>query len=142
VKVPLGRGNRPKHGYVVALKPTTDYKDPARIKSLVSIDDTRVLVPPTLMDLARWMSRYYVAPLGQVLESIIPSAVKKRTGIGYLSMVHLAKTREETQEILEKTKAPSGGRCSPGCCSWTPASRSSCSGWRRRPASARRPSAS
>jgi len=42
-----------------------------------------VLVPPKVMELARWMGRYYVTPLGVVLESILPSAVRKadRTGL-------------------------------------------------------------
>ncbi|HEX8915519.1 MAG TPA: hypothetical protein VF796_24410, partial [Humisphaera sp.] len=90
VRVPLGRGNKPSHGYVTAVKPTTDFKDPAKVKPIAAVDDTRVLVPPGLMALAQWMGRYYVTPLGQVLECIIPSAVKKRTGIGYTTLVRLA----------------------------------------------------
>ena len=31
----------------------------------IGIEDERVLVPPKLMELARWMSRYYVTPLGR-----------------------------------------------------------------------------
>src|SRR5881227_3064615 len=60
VRVPLGRGNRPAFGYVVAIHDTCDYP---KIKPLAGIDDDRVLVPPRLMELARWMSRYYVSPL-------------------------------------------------------------------------------
>src|SRR3954451_12764429 len=54
VRVPLGRKNRPAHGYVISIHPTTTYP---RIKKLFEIDDQRVLVPPKLMELARWMSR-------------------------------------------------------------------------------------
>ncbi len=102
VRVPLGRKNRPAYGYVVSIHPTTNYP---RIKPLLGIDDERVLISPKLMDLARWMSRYYCTPLGTVLESVIPSAVKKKVGLGYVQIVHLAKGREEVQAILEKTKA-------------------------------------
>src|SRR4051812_10663858 len=52
VQVPLGRKNKPAHGYVVAVKTTTDYADPSKLKSLLGIDDQRVLVPPSLMELA------------------------------------------------------------------------------------------
>ena len=104
VRVPLGRGNKPSHGYVVSVRPTTDYANPHKIKSLLAIDDQRVLVPPTLMELAVWMARYYVTPLGGVLDTIIPSAVKKRTGIGYVSMVRLALPRADAQALLETTK--------------------------------------
>jgi primosomal protein N' (replication factor Y) len=103
VKVPLGRSNKTTRGYVIDIHPTTDYP---KIKPLSGIDDERVLIPPKLMRLALWMSRYYVSPLGTVLESVIPAAVKKKIGLGYSQMVRLAQPREQIQEALEKTKAP------------------------------------
>jgi primosomal protein N' (replication factor Y) len=103
VKVPLGRKNKPARGYVVSIHPTTTYP---RIKNLATIEDERVLVPPGLMTLALWMSRYYVSPLGTVLESVIPAAVKKRIGLGYSQVVRLAQPRETIQQTLEKTRAP------------------------------------
>ncbi len=102
VKVPLGRNNRAVRGYVVSIHPNSEYP---KIKSLSAIDDERVLVDARLMQLARWMSRYYVSPLGTVLDSIVPSAVKKKTGLGYSQIVSLAQNREQAQEILEKTRA-------------------------------------
>src|SRR4051794_12695561 len=36
VRVPLGKGNRPVHGYVISIHGTTDYP---RIKALFEIDD-------------------------------------------------------------------------------------------------------
>ncbi len=103
VRVPLGKNNRPTFGYVISIHPTTTYP---RIKRLFNIDDDRVLIPPKLMELGRWMSRYYCAPLGTVLESILPSAVRKRIGIGYSQIVRLAMPPQKVQEILETTKTP------------------------------------
>lgn len=103
VRVPLGKGNRAQFGYVVSIHPTTTYP---KIKKLFGVDDERVLVGPPLLELARWMSRYYCAPLGAVLEAVIPSAVKKKVGVGYQWMVRLARGRDEIQATLEKTKAP------------------------------------
>jgi primosomal protein N' (replication factor Y) len=103
VRVPLGRKNRPAHGFVVYLRDTSDYP---KIKDLLGIDDERVLLNDKLMELARWMSRYYCTPLGVVIESIIPSAVKKKVGLGYSQIVRAAMTRDELQAMLEKTKAP------------------------------------
>ncbi|HWE03327.1 MAG TPA: DEAD/DEAH box helicase, partial [Tepidisphaeraceae bacterium] len=103
VRVPLGKNNRPAHGYVISIHPTSGYP---RIKRLFNIDDERVLITPRLMELSRWMSRYYCAPLGTVLETVLPSAVRKKTGIGYSQMIRLAVGRERVQEILEKTRAP------------------------------------
>jgi primosomal protein N' (replication factor Y) len=102
VRVPLGKRNRPASGYVVAIKDGSDYP---RVKDLLEIEDERVLVTPGLLELSRWMSRYYCAPLGTVLDSVIPAAVKKRIGMGYVQMVRLNKTREELQELFEKNKA-------------------------------------
>lgn len=103
VRVPLGKGNRPKSGYVVSIHATTDFP---RIKTLIAIEDDRVLISPQLMELSQWISRYYIAPLGTVIESVLPSAVRKRIGLGYTQMVRLAKERDEIQSILEKTRAP------------------------------------
>ncbi len=103
VRVPLGRGNKLASGYIVGIRSTSTYP---KIKLLHELIDDRVLVSPSMMMLARWMSRYYVAPLGVVLESIIPSAVKKRIGIGYTSIVRPAIDRVALQAVFEKTKAP------------------------------------
>src|SRR5580698_8473170 len=102
VRVPLGRGNKVVRGYVIEIRPTSDYP---RIKPLTALEDDRVLVSPKLMALAQWMSRYYVAPLGVVLESVIPSAVKKRIGAVYTTLVRSIPAADQLQSLLEKTKA-------------------------------------
>jgi primosomal protein N' (replication factor Y) len=102
VKVPLGRKNRLVRGYVVSISPTSSH---AKVKDVAAVEDDRVLVDERLMRLARWMSRYYCCPLGTVIETIIPAAVKKRIGIGYTQQVRLAKDRDHVQELLEKTRA-------------------------------------
>jgi primosomal protein N' (replication factor Y) len=102
VRVPLGRNNRPSSGYVVDIHPTTSFPN---IKKLLRIEDERVLVPPKLMDLAQWMSRYYCAPLGNVLESVLPSAVRKQIGVGYQHLVSPVHDRVQLQLLFEKTRA-------------------------------------
>ncbi|MCC6424644.1 MAG: primosomal protein N' [Phycisphaerales bacterium] len=103
VRVPLGRSNRSTFGFVTSIHPTTTYP---RIKPLLNIDDPRVLVDEKLMQLARWISRYYCAPLGTVLDNVIPSAVKKKVGLGYSQMVHLLRDRAQVQELIENMRAP------------------------------------
>src|SRR4051812_20592378 len=102
VRVPLGRNNHPQHGYVVAIQPSTDYP---KVKPILAIEDQRILLPAKMLELACWMARYYCTPLGTVIDSIIPSAVKKKIGLGWTHQVRLAKTPAEIQEILEKTRA-------------------------------------
>ncbi len=60
-------------GYVVEIHPTTEYP---KIKPLSAIEDERVLVPPKLMKLALWMSRYYVSPLGTVLGQTVGNTLE------------------------------------------------------------------
>lgn len=103
VRVPLGRNNRKAHGYVIEIRQSSDWP---KIKPLIAIDDERVLINRQLMNLARWMSRYYCCPLGTVLESILPSAVRKKTGLTHTWMVQPARDKATLQELLEKTKAP------------------------------------
>ena len=103
VRVPLGKRNRPTQGYVVSVRDTTDHPS---VKKVLAIADDRVLVNPVLMELGRWMSRYYCAPLGTVLETVIPAAVKKKIGVGYLQMVRPVLDREALHTLFEKTKAP------------------------------------
>ncbi len=103
VRVPLGRRNKPAYGYVISIHDDCDFPT---IKPIMAIDDERVLVTPGLMELSRWIGRYYCTPLGTVIESVVPSAVKKRIGLDYVSAVRLAQPREQMQSVLEKTKAP------------------------------------
>ncbi len=106
VRVPLGKGNRPRHGYVVAISDTSPLtqRKPSAIKRVLGIDDERVLLTPSLLELSRWMSRYYCAALGTVLESVIPSAVKKKIGLAYTPVVRLAISPADAQELIEKTR--------------------------------------
>src|SRR4051812_49550109 len=103
VRVPLGRNNRPQHGYVISIQASSDYP---KVKPILAIDDQRILLPPKMMELACWMARYYCTPLGTVIDSIIPSAVKKKIGLGWAHQGRLAQKPAGGQGVLEKTRAP------------------------------------
>lgn len=109
VRVPLGRKNKSQFGFVVAVRDEFNARtagvSAAKLKAVKEIADERVLVDAALMELARWIGRYYCCALGLVLESMIPGAVKKKIGVGYTSKVSLAKSPEEVQALLESTKA-------------------------------------
>lgn len=84
VEVPFGAGNRTMVGYVVELAGECELK---KVKPLKALVDDSPLIAGDLMDLARWMSRYYVAPLGQVLSAILPAAVKNQAGFRNVRLV-------------------------------------------------------
>ena len=77
VRIPLGRGNRPVSGVVVATG-VTPPEGLARIKSVLAREGTAL--SPSLVDLAVWLGKYYCCPLGMVLATMLPAAVKKGTG--------------------------------------------------------------
>mgnify|MGYP003878653271 CR=1 FL=1 len=101
VKAPLGRGNRPVDGYVVSVAERSDFP---RLKPILGLEDPRPLLSAAMLDLARWISRYYVTPLGTVIDSVIPSAVKKQVGLGRVARVRVLWPREQVQDLLERTR--------------------------------------
>jgi primosomal protein N' (replication factor Y) len=70
VLVPFG--NRRIPGTVVGFPDTPDVTG---LKSLIEVLDTSL--SPALLDLGRWMSDYYLHPLGQTLDTMIPRAVSR-----------------------------------------------------------------
>lgn len=90
VRVPFGRTNRLMEAFVVQAEPTeeAERRDPEwqkarafELKTVREILDREPLLDESLMELARWISGYYVCPLGQVLAAMVPGAVKKEAGV-------------------------------------------------------------
>ena len=78
VQVPLGRGNRPVVGYCTAIATKRTGQRP--LKPLAAIVDREPLLSPPMLRLARWMSEYYLCPLGQILQTIVPAGVRGQAG--------------------------------------------------------------
>ncbi len=81
VEVPLGRGDKKAAGVVIATGGDELLGGFAPRKVKTVLRDTGTGLPASLVELATWMSTYYVCPLGMVLGSMLPAAVKKRTGL-------------------------------------------------------------
>lgn len=90
VLVPLGGADRTTPGIVVAVggRELLEGFDISRVKSISR--RTGAVLPPDLIDLARWMSDYYLCPLGMVLAAMMPAAVKRDVGSRTVSVVGLA----------------------------------------------------
>jgi len=73
VEVPFGRTTSP--GFVVGLPETTDLA-PEKIKALHRITYPEPVFDPDILRLARWISDYYVAPLGEVLMAALPGGLR------------------------------------------------------------------
>jgi primosomal protein N' (replication factor Y) len=64
---------------VHAEKPTEDIG----IKPVQQVLDEAALLPDELMELARWISQYYLAPLGEVLRGMLPLGAEVRRQFTY-----------------------------------------------------------
>lgn len=81
VEVPLGRGNRAAAGIVVVVGGEELLEGiPARkVKTVLKVHQARL--PERLIELARWISDYYICPLGMTLATMMPAAVKHSIGV-------------------------------------------------------------
>ncbi|MCM8566506.1 primosomal protein N' [Thauera linaloolentis] len=78
VKVPFGRGER--NGLIVALATDADI-DPARLKAVNHIQRDVPPLPPDWLELAAFVSRYYHAPLGEVIALALPPGLRRADGV-------------------------------------------------------------
>ncbi len=107
VKAPFGAGNKLKEGFCVQTdeQEQGSLAEPGRkLKHIKSIVDDEPLVNDELMLLARWISEYYVCPLGQVLAAMVPSAVKRGAGTSRQIYVYLKKDLSGEEQRLRGKK--------------------------------------
>src|ERR1700722_10584984 len=60
-----------------------DEPPPVEAKSIEQILDDEAIVSPQLLELARWISQYYLAPLGEVLRTMLPLVAEVRKHVVY-----------------------------------------------------------
>jgi primosomal protein N' (replication factor Y) len=99
VRVPFGRSNRKVVGYCVALE--TKNVDPKRLKTVVDVIDSSSLLTPAMLRLTRWMADYYLSSWGEVLEAVVPAAVRQLAGT---RKVMLLTVPEDVREKLASLK--------------------------------------
>ncbi len=105
VLVPFGKGDKHETAFVVAADvPAAEVygaKNRAiRLKSVLKVVDEQPLLGAELLELARWISDYYVCPLGQALAAMVPGAVKKAAGVKKKRHVYLAGALEQIAAAL------------------------------------------
>ncbi len=68
--------NRKMIGVGVALAERAP--DVARVKEIAEVLDPIPALPPALIELGRWISKYYVAPIGETFRSLLPPEAEVR----------------------------------------------------------------
>ncbi len=100
VEVPFGKGNKIEAGFCVQADVPREQsfaggQKGGRLKAVARVTSVEPLLSPPLMELGRWISDYYVCPLGQVLAAMVPGAVKKAAGLKKRRYVYLGAGWEE-----------------------------------------------
>jgi len=73
VHVPFGR--RYASGYVVGLAAHSSHP---RLRPIAAVAGDRPYLSDRLIELARWMSEYYCAPVEQAIRAVLPGAIRRR----------------------------------------------------------------
>jgi primosomal protein N' (replication factor Y) (superfamily II helicase) len=93
VRVPLGKSNRLVLGYCIGVESIQQM--PGTLKPLSEVIDDQSLCPGKLVELTRWMSAYYLAPVGQVFQAVIPAGVRAAAGTRMKKFVNLVEANAD-----------------------------------------------
>jgi primosomal protein N' (replication factor Y) len=113
IEAPFGRKNKLQVGFCVDIQQkeqeeadteVLDKKRKFKLKKITKILDKEPLVNSELMELARWISSYYVCPLGQVLAAIVPAAVKRGAGEKTEKNIYLAIDADDIEKTIEQLR--------------------------------------
>ncbi len=107
VEVPFGKHNKRVPAFVLGVLTDAEAIHKARqfhLKQVQKIIDAAPLLDSQLMSLARWIAEYYVCPLGQVLASIIPAAVKHDAGAKTEQFIYLSAQAGQVGAQVKSTK--------------------------------------
>ena len=65
--------NKTIQGVVVNIKNTNSYQGP--IKKIIKPIDNVNIITPSLWKLIKWVSNYYMTPIGKVANSVVPKSL-------------------------------------------------------------------
>lgn len=83
VKVPFATQGK-TIGVVLASRPDQmDSSRPYKLKAISEVIDPEPAYGPAILELARWMSAYYLHPIGEVLRTMLPASKTKTSKITY-----------------------------------------------------------
>ena len=117
VRAPLGRGNRTVVGYCVAVRQAESGQ--RTLKPIEELLDAEPLLSGQMLELTRWIGERYLCGWGQVLDSVIPAGVRKKSGTrevqsfiltpdsnDKLAESRLSRQQKTVIELLQKAAGP------------------------------------
>jgi len=105
VLVPLGKSNRPQIGYCIDIQPLGLADPGVKLKPIESLLDERRLLDDRMLELTRWIAQYYLCPIGQVLEAILPAGVRSHAGTRLTTVLYIADDVDKRIAALKHSDA-------------------------------------
>ena len=109
VLVPLGKSNRSQIGYCIDIQPWGLAEPSVKLKPVQSLLDERRLLDDHMIELTRWIAQYYLCPLGQVLEAILPAGVRSHAGTRLATVMFVADDADKRIAALKRSDAEKKG---------------------------------
>jgi len=103
VRVPFGKGNRMTTGFCVAVGPAPAME--RQLKTIDSLIDREPLLSPNMLLLTRWIADRYLCSWGQVLETVVPAGVKRKSGTRVFTVFRPA-PRDSSNTAAETLRLP------------------------------------
>lgn len=104
LEVPFGKSNKFCKVFCVDIQDAKTAKIPYKLKTVTKVLDQSPLLDQRLLKIGKWISEYYVCPLGEVLSAMLPAAVKYDTGKKSVKSAYLANNPDLTLSKGKKQK--------------------------------------
>jgi len=97
--VPFGKNRKPSPAFCVAVaqEPWT-----STLKPVADVLDDDRLLGDELLELGRWISRYYCTPLGRTLAAMVPEAIRKQSGFRTVKRLRIAPTEGRNESACKR----------------------------------------
>ena len=100
LQVPLGKSNRPCEAFCVDVH--TVRKSRVKLKFFQKILDEKPLISPTMLELTRWISEFYLCSWGAVLQCILPAGVRDQAGTRMAVLLSVSAQGRKALDLLKK----------------------------------------
>lgn len=105
VLIPFGRGNKPETAYIIAV---SDIKPEYKTKDIIGVVDDEPVFTKYEIELAKWMSSYYICSLGEALATIVPKESDTKetdfsAGVDRKSLLKLNTEQEYALKTISKS---------------------------------------
>ncbi len=96
VSVPFGP--RQVVGMIVDVQQDVDY-DQSKIKSIIELKDSEAIFDSTFLSLAKWLSDFYLHPLGEVIATMLPVLLRKSAKVEWPHIEYLSIDQSNPQDL-------------------------------------------